>query len=134
MTRRDLITVGSKTELAEAAEQMVSQNIRHLPIVDGGNVVGIVSIRDMTRWAAEELSGGHEMPDIASSHAALQAASELQSSAALRTRLRTAARRNGSRGSSSDPSCARSRGKNSATVQSIAIRTRRPTSASRSRW
>lgn len=78
MTRGDLITVGSKTELSEAAEQMVSRNIRHLPVVDGGNVVGIVSIRDMTRWAAEELSGGHEMPDIAGSHAALQAASELQ--------------------------------------------------------
>ena len=40
--------------------------------------MGIVSIRDMTRWAAEELSGGHEMPDIAGSHAALQAASQLQ--------------------------------------------------------
>jgi CBS domain-containing protein len=78
MTRGDLVTVDSKTELSEAAEQMVSRNIRHLPVVDGGNVVGIVSIRDMTRWAAEELSGGHEMPDIAGSHAALQAASELQ--------------------------------------------------------
>jgi CBS domain-containing protein len=78
MTRLDLITVDSKTELADAAGQMVSNNIRHLPIVDGGNVVGIVSIRDMTRWAAEELSSGHEMPDIAGSHAALQAASELQ--------------------------------------------------------
>ena len=78
MTRRDLITVDSKTDLSDAAEQMVSRNIRHLPIVDGGIVVGIVSIRDMTRWAAEELSGGHEMPDIASSHAALQAASQLQ--------------------------------------------------------
>ena len=78
MTRGDLVTVEPKTELSEAAEQMVSRNIRHLPVVDGGNVVGIVSIRDMTRWAAEELSGGHEMPDIAGSHAALQAASELQ--------------------------------------------------------
>jgi CBS domain-containing protein len=78
MTRLDLITVDPKTELAKAAEQMVSNNIRHLPIVDGGNVVGIVSIRDMTRWAADELSGGHEMPDIAGSHAALQAASQLQ--------------------------------------------------------
>jgi CBS domain-containing protein len=78
MTRLDLITVDPKTELSQAAELMVSNNIRHLPIVDGGNVVGIVSIRDMTRWAAEELSSGHEMPDIAGSHAALQAASELQ--------------------------------------------------------
>jgi CBS domain-containing protein len=78
MTRLDLITVDPKTELSEAAELMVSNNIRHLPIVDSGNVVGIVSIRDMTRWAADELSGGHEMPDIAGSHAALQAASQLQ--------------------------------------------------------
>ena len=78
MTRLDLITVDSKTDVADAAEQMVSKNIRHLPIVDGGNVVGIVSIRDMTRWAAEELAGGHEMPDIARSHKALQAASDLQ--------------------------------------------------------
>ncbi len=78
MTRRDLITVTPRTELSAAAGQMVSRNIRHLPVVDGDEVVGIVSIRDMTRWAAEELSGGHELPDIASSHAALQAASELQ--------------------------------------------------------
>ena len=78
MTRLDLITVDPKTELSHAAELMVSNNIRHLPIVDGGNVVGIVSIRDMTRWAADELSGGHEMPDIARSHKALQAASDLQ--------------------------------------------------------
>jgi CBS domain-containing protein len=78
MTRRDLITVGSKVEVADAAGQMVARNIRHLPVVDGDEVVGIVSIRDLTRWAAEELSGGHELPDIAGSHAALQAASELQ--------------------------------------------------------
>jgi CBS domain-containing protein len=78
MTRGDLVTVGPRTELSDAAEQMVSRNIRHLPIVDGEIVVGIVSIRDMTRWAAEELAGGHELPDIAGSHAALPAASQLQ--------------------------------------------------------
>ena len=78
MTRRDLSTVSPKTDIAEAAEAMVVRNIRHLPVVDRGSVVGILSIRDLTRWAAEELSGGHEMPDIARSHKALQAASELQ--------------------------------------------------------
>jgi CBS domain-containing protein len=78
MTRRDLVTVTSKTDITEATEVMVSRNIRHLPIVEKDEVVGIVSIRDLTRWAAEELSGGHEMPDIAGSQAALQAASELQ--------------------------------------------------------
>ena len=78
MTRRDLETVSPKTDVAEAAEHMVVRNIRHLPVTDTrGKVVGIISIRDLTRWAAEELSGGHEMPDIARSHKALQAASEL---------------------------------------------------------
>lgn len=78
MTRRDIETVSPKTDIGEAAELMVSRNIRHLPVVDRGRVAGIISIRDLTRWAAEELAGGHEMPDIARSHKALQAASELQ--------------------------------------------------------
>ena len=78
MTRRDLETVSPKTDIAEAAEHMVVRNIRHLPVTNTrGRVVGIISIRDLTRWAAEELSGGHEMPDIARSHQALKAANEL---------------------------------------------------------
>jgi CBS domain-containing protein len=78
MTRRDLETVSPKTDIAEAAEHMMTRGIRHLPVTDTrGKVVGIVSIRDLTRWAAEELSGGHEMPDIARSHKALKAATEL---------------------------------------------------------
>jgi CBS domain-containing protein len=78
MTKRDLETVGPKMDLADAAEHMVARNIRHLPVVDRGRVVGIVSIRDLTKWAAEELASGAEMPDIARSHKALQAASEFQ--------------------------------------------------------
>jgi CBS domain-containing protein len=78
MTRRDLETVSPKTDIAQAAEHMAARNIRHLPVVDKGRVVGIISIRDLTRWAAEELSGGHEMPDIARSTVALRAATELQ--------------------------------------------------------
>jgi CBS domain-containing protein len=78
MTRRHLETIGPKADIAEAADQMVSLNIRHLPVVEKDRVVGIVSIRDLTRWAAEELAGGHEMPDIARSQTALKAASELQ--------------------------------------------------------
>jgi len=78
MTRRDLETVSPKTDIAEAAEHMMTRGIRHLPVTDTrGKVVGIISIRDLTRWASEELSGGHEMPDIARSHKALKAANEL---------------------------------------------------------
>src|ERR1043166_6426909 len=78
MTRRDLETVSPKTDIAEAAEHMAARNIRHLPAVDRGRAVGILSIRDLTRGAAEEVSGGHEIPDIARSPVALRAATELQ--------------------------------------------------------
>jgi len=79
MTRHDLETVSPKADILEAIDLMVVRNIRHLPVTDTrGKVVGIISIRDMTRWAAEELSGGYELPDIRRSHAALKAASELQ--------------------------------------------------------
>lgn len=78
MTRRHLETIEPRADIAEAADRMVSLNIRHLPVVDGTKVVGIISIRDLTRWAAEELAGGHEMPDIERSTKALRAASELQ--------------------------------------------------------
>jgi CBS domain-containing protein len=78
MTRRHLETAKPRDDITDAADRMVSLNIRHLPVVDRGKVVGIVSIRDLTKWAAEELSGGHEMPDIARSQKALKAASELQ--------------------------------------------------------
>jgi CBS domain-containing protein len=78
MTRRDIQTVTPKTDIAEAADTMAVRNIRHLPVVERGRVVGIISIRDLTKWAAEELSAGHEMPDIERSHKALKAASELQ--------------------------------------------------------
>jgi CBS domain-containing protein len=78
MTREDIETVTPKTDITDACEHMVRRNIRHLPVTEGDDIVGIVSIRDLTKWAAEELAGGHELPDIASSHRALQAASELQ--------------------------------------------------------
>ncbi len=74
---RDLDTVGPKTDVAEAAEHMARLRIRHLPVVDRGGLVGIISIRDLTSWAAEELSGGHEMPDISRSHTALSAAAKI---------------------------------------------------------
>ena len=78
MTRRDIETVAPRTDIAQAADHMATRNIRHLPVVDKGKLVGMISIRDLTRWAAEELSGGHELPDIERSHKALRAASELQ--------------------------------------------------------
>jgi CBS domain-containing protein len=74
---RDLDTVESRTDIAEAAEHMARLGIRHLPIVDRGTVVGIISIRDLTNWAVEELAGGHELADLRRSQSTLSAAAKV---------------------------------------------------------
>ena len=44
---RDVLTVEPQTSPHEAARQMAARWIRHLPVVDGGLVVGVVSQRDL---------------------------------------------------------------------------------------
>jgi CBS domain-containing protein len=74
---RDLDTVEPSTDIAEAAEHMARLKIRHLPVVERGSLVGIISIRDLINWAAAELTTGHELPDMERSHTALTAAVEI---------------------------------------------------------
>lgn len=74
---KNLDTVEPRTDIAEAAEHMARLKIRHLPVVDRGSLVGIISIRDLTNWAVEELTSGHELPDLERSHTALSAAAEI---------------------------------------------------------
>ena len=78
---RQLATVESRTDIAEAAGVMAERGVRHLPVVDKGNLVGIISIRDLTSWAVEEVTGGHELPDMERSSAALSAAVEVERTA-----------------------------------------------------
>jgi CBS domain-containing protein len=73
---KDLATVERRTDVADAAKLMAERRIRHLPVVDRGALVGVISIRDLTAWAIEEITGGHELPDLERSSAALSAAVE----------------------------------------------------------
>jgi CBS domain-containing protein len=45
----DVVTVPSSMEGDEAAKVMLERNFRHLPVVDEGRSVGIVSLRDLAR-------------------------------------------------------------------------------------
>jgi CBS domain-containing protein len=76
----NLDTVNSRTDVAEAAEHMARLRIRHLPVVEDARLVGIISIRDLTNWAVQELTSGTELPDLERSHAALSAAAEVNRS------------------------------------------------------
>ena len=74
---KDLDTVDPKTDIAEAAGHMARLKIRHLPVLQDGQLAGIISIRDLTNWAVHELTSGHELPDLERSHTALSAAAEV---------------------------------------------------------
>jgi CBS domain-containing protein len=45
-----LITVGPSAEVSQAVEQMVRNDIRRLPVVDGDKIVGMITERDILRY------------------------------------------------------------------------------------
>jgi CBS domain-containing protein len=53
---KDVITVGPGTSLREAAKAMAERWIRHLPVVDNGKLVGVVSQRDLAGVLAGALN------------------------------------------------------------------------------
>src|SRR4029450_2065408 len=56
---KDVVTVGPGTSLREAAKIMADRWIRHLHVVDGGKLVGVLSQRDL----AGVLAGALNEPD-----------------------------------------------------------------------
>lgn len=77
---RELVTIEPRTDISDAAAIMAERKIRHLPVLDGTSLVGIVSIRDLWRWALEEFTAGHELPDLQRAHHALHAAASVRGS------------------------------------------------------
>lgn len=49
----EVVSVGPSDPLAEVAQVMLDGGIRHLPVVDQGQLVGIVSIRDLMALAVK---------------------------------------------------------------------------------
>ena len=51
-----LVVVGPETEIDECMAVMTDRRIRHLPVVDDGDVVGIVSIGDVVKFKSKQQS------------------------------------------------------------------------------
>jgi len=51
---KDVVTMSRRASVAEVMERMTERRIRHLPIVDNGELVGIVSIGDVVKRKIEE--------------------------------------------------------------------------------
>jgi len=50
---RDPITVGPDATVEEALETMLGGGFRHLPVMDGDAILGMVSMRDLSRATQE---------------------------------------------------------------------------------
>jgi CBS domain-containing protein len=48
-----LITVPPETTVDECMALMTQRRIRHLPVIDGGEIVGIVSIGDVVKFQSD---------------------------------------------------------------------------------
>jgi len=53
MTER-IFTVQSSDSIERCMEMMTEQRVRHLPVVDAGRLVGVLSIRDVVRVTVED--------------------------------------------------------------------------------
>lgn len=47
---RDYQSIGADTSVEDAMQIMTNQRVRHLPILDGRKLIGMISIGDVTRW------------------------------------------------------------------------------------
>ena len=47
----DPVTASESTSAAEAARTMLENGFRHLPVVEGERAIGVVSLRDVARFA-----------------------------------------------------------------------------------
>jgi CBS domain-containing protein len=54
MTARP-VTIGAGDTIMDAAQLMAAKKLRHLPVVEDGNLVGMVSMRDVFAYLAERL-------------------------------------------------------------------------------
>jgi CBS domain-containing protein len=57
---RDPLTISADDGILEAAQLMGERRLRHLPVVQDGNLVGMVSIRDVLGFLAERLYVSHD--------------------------------------------------------------------------
>ena len=61
----DVATVEPTTEIAEAARVMARHKVRHLPVDEGGTLVGMISVRDLLEWIGTQMTATPDLwPDL----------------------------------------------------------------------
>lgn len=50
---RDLVTLTPSSTVEEAMEIFTDRRCRHLPVLEEGRIIGVISIGDVTRWTVD---------------------------------------------------------------------------------
>ena len=50
-----VITCSTSDKVSDVASTMVARNIRHVPVVEEGRLIGMVSIRDVLNFRVDDL-------------------------------------------------------------------------------
>ena len=77
----DLYTIAPDASIEDAASQMTQARVRHLPVIENDQIVGIISIRDVVRWSAREMAQATELPHMDVSHQVLSIVHPVDSAA-----------------------------------------------------
>jgi len=64
---RGIQTIGPLEDTAKAAELMSGDQVRRLPVIDGGRLVGMVTLCDLARDANCDMEAAEALTDISSS-------------------------------------------------------------------
>ncbi|MBH9968455.1 CBS domain-containing protein [Rossellomorea oryzaecorticis] len=65
---KELITIAPDSDAAQAAQLMADKQIRRLPVVEGGRLVGVVSLGDFAIRESLEAQASIALEEISESH------------------------------------------------------------------
>ena len=63
---RGIVTVSPFDEISQAAKIMSTDQVRRLPVLDGGRLVGMVTLCDMARDCTCDMEAGEALTEISS--------------------------------------------------------------------
>lgn len=57
-------SVSPRTDVVEAGRLMADRGFRHLPVVEKGKLIGIISMRDLLNWSVREMHTADEIAQV----------------------------------------------------------------------